>query len=516
MVDRELPAGADIVIVGGGTAGAALAGILARDTQAQIVLLEAGPDYGCLADGGWPADLLDARNLPASHGWNYAGLAHPTQTSPTAYDRARVLGGCSSHNGCVELAGHRRDYDTWAELGNPGWDWTSLAPAFERVRTALHVRHVDPSEVTPFHGAFVEAGIAAGLPRVDNLDNPDGVSEVGLSPVNIRDGIRWNTALAYLDPVRNERPNLRIIGNALVDRVEITGGRAVAVQFAGDAGSHRIQAERIVVSAGAYNSPAVLLRSGIGPVDELHALGIEAVHPLEGVGRSLQDHSAFTMVFRGSPALLGQMRDYAQHGWLPDEQALGKARSRDCREAFDLHVISYNPTLRDDTGWSFQMQAICVDVRSVGSVTLASPDPAVAPRIDHGYLSDPEGHDVAVLQDGVELLRRIASSGPLAELITLDDPELQALPPGSDLRPLLGRRVGIYYHPACSCRMGPSSDPLAVVDATGRVHGLDNLYVCDASIYPRLMRANTNLPSAMLAEHLAPAIADRPALLQQQ
>jgi choline dehydrogenase len=396
--------------------------------------------------------------------------------------------------------------DTWAELGNPGWDWTSLAAAFERVRTALHVRQVEASEVTPFHGAFVEAGVAAGLSRVDNLDNPDGVSEVGFSPVNIRDGVRWNTALAYLDPVR-ERPNLRIVGNALVDRVEIAGGRAVAVHLAGDAGSHRIAAQRVVIAAGAYNSPAVLLRSGIGPVDEIKALGIEPLHPLEGVGHTLQDHSAFTMVFRGSPALVSQMHEWNQRAWLPDEQALGKARSRDCHDAFDLHVISYNPTLRDATGWNFQMQAICVDVRSVGSVTLVSPDPAVAPRIDHGYLSDPEGHYVAVLQDGVELLRRIASSGPLAELITLDDAELQALPPGTDLRPLLGRRVGIYYHPACSCRMGPASDPLAVVDACGRLHGLDNLYVCDASIYPRLMRANTNLPSAMLAEHLAPVIA---------
>jgi choline dehydrogenase len=504
MATQETPAGADIVIVGGGTAGAALAGILARDTRASILLLEAGPDYGRFADGGWPADLLDAQRLPETHGWNYAGLAHPTQLKPTSYDRARVLGGCSSHNGCVALAGHRRDYDTWAELGNPGWDWASLTPAFARARTTLQVRQVEADEVTPFHGAFVEASIAAGLAQVDNLDNPDGVSEVGFSPVNIRDGVRWNTALAYLDPVR-DRPNLRIEGNVEVDRIEIRGGRAVAVHVGGPAGSQRIAAQRIVVSAGAYNSPAVLLRSGIGPAEELRALGIEPVHALDGVGRALQDHSAFTMAFRGSPALISQM--HAWKGWLPDEQALAKARSRDCREAFDLHLISYTPALRDGIGRNFQMQAICVDAHSVGSVTLASADPSVAPRIDHGYLSDPEGHDVAVLQDGVELLRRIASSGPLADLLTLDDAELQALPPGSDLRPLLGRRVGIYYHPACSCRMGPASDPLAVVDARGRVHGLDSLYVCDASIYPRLMRANTNLPSAMLAEHLAPAIA---------
>jgi choline dehydrogenase len=470
------------------------------------VLLEAGPDYGSFAGGGWPADLLDARHLPASHGWNYSGLAHPTQTVPTAYDRAQVLGGCSSHNGCVELAGHRLDYDTWAELGNPGWDWTSVAPDFERVRTALRVRQVQPAEVTPFHGAFLQASVAAGLPHVDDLDNPDGVSEVGFSPVNIRDGVRWNAALAYLDPVR-QRPNLKIIGNALVDRIELAGGRAVAAHVASDSSSHRIQAQRIVVSAGAYNSPAVLLRSGIGAPDELRALGIQAVHPLPGVGQSLQDHPAVSLLLRGTEALVDQMRDWRSNRWLPDEQALAKARSRDCREAFDLHVISYNPPLVDATGWNFQLLAICVAPRSLGSVALASADPSVAPQIDHGFLSDPDGHDVAVLQDGVELARRIASSRPLADLVKLDEPELEALPPGSDLSTLLAQRVGIYFHPSCSCRMGPASDPLAVVDASGRVHGLDNLYICDASIYPRLMRANTNLPSAMLAEHLAPAIA---------
>jgi choline dehydrogenase len=231
------------------------------------------------------------------------------------------------------------------------------------------------------------------------------------------------------------------------------------------------------------------------------------LHPLPGVGQSLQDHPAISLVVRGNSALVDQMREWSSNQWLPDEQALAKARSRDCREAFDLHVISYNPPLVDAPGWNFQLLAICVAPRSLGSVALASSDPSVAPQIDHGFLSDPDGCDVAVLQDGVELAQRIASSRPLADLVKLDEPELEALPPGNDPRPLLARRVGIYFHPSCSCRMGPASDPLAVVDARGRVHGLDNLSICDASIYPRLMRANTNLPSAMLAEHLAPVIA---------
>jgi choline dehydrogenase-like flavoprotein len=495
MVDPYAPAGADIVIIGGGTSGAALAGLLARDSQASVVLLEAGPDYGAFAEGGWPPELLDARRLPASHGWNYAGLAHASQPSPISFDRARVIGGCSSHNGCVALAGHRRDYDAWAELGNPGWDWASVAPSFERARTALRVRHIQPDEVSPFHGAFVEASVAAGLACVDDLDNPDGISEVGFSPVNIGDGVRWNTALAYLDGVR-ERHNLRIVGDALVERVEVVGGRAVAVLLAGATGPSRIQAQRIVLSAGAYGSPAVLLRSGIGAPDGLRSVGIQPVHVLPGVGRSLQDHPAVSMTFRGSSELVDRMHQWSEERWLPDEQALAKGRSRNCHEAFDIHLFSYAPALADGSGWSFRVVAACVAPRSVGSVSLASADPSVPPSIDHGFLTDPDGHDLAVLHDALELAQTVTANEPLSAHLVAD--ELQPM--------ALAGRVGIYFHPSCSCRMGPVSDPLAVVDAHARVHGLQNLYVCDASIFPRLMRANTNLPAAMLAERLAPVM----------
>jgi choline dehydrogenase len=164
-----------------------------------------------------------------------------------------------------------------------------------------------------------------------------------------------------------------------------------------------------------------------------------------------------------------------------------------CREAFDLHLFSYSPLAPDGTDWSYQVWVACLDPESFGSVTLASADPQVAPRVDHGFLSDPDGHDLAVLQDGLELARDITSRGALGQTIRFDDDDIR-------------RQVGIYFHPACSCRMGPARDPLAVVDTTGAVHGLDGLNVCDASIFPRLMRANTNLPAAMLAEHLAPKI----------
>src|SRR5947209_8341947 len=179
----------DILIVGGGTAGAALAGIVARDTDRSVVLLEAGPDYGPLAAGRWPAGLLDARQLPGTHDWGYQGIAHPTQETPIPFDRARVIGGCSAHNGCVALLGHRRDYDHWAELGNTGWGWEDVAPSFERAKQGLRVRLVDDAELTPFHRAFRDGTVAAGVPLVRDMNDPDDNAGVAASPVNIADGI---------------------------------------------------------------------------------------------------------------------------------------------------------------------------------------------------------------------------------------------------------------------------------------------------------------------------------------
>lgn len=492
----------DILIVGGGTSGAALAGIIARDTDLSVVLLEAGPDYGPLAAGHWPAELLDARQLPGTHDWGYSGIAHAMQEKPIPFDRARVIGGCSAHNGCVALLGHRRDYDAWAEMGNTGWGWEDVAPAFERAKKGLRVRFVEDREVVPFQRAFIEGAMAAGIPRVHDTNDPDDNAGVAASPVNIYDGMRWNTALGYLDPVR-DRPNLRIIGGALVDRVEIAGGRAVAVQAV--IGGERVQipAARIVLSAGAYGSPAILMRSGIGPADDLHALGIAPVHPLPGVGQHLMDHPTVKVYFAGTDRLHAAMDEFAAHHWRPDEQALAKARSSVCKEAFDLHLYSVATRPPGENRWVYRVYVSSVFPRSVGSVTLTSADPDAAPMIDHGYLTDPDREDLTVLADGVALARQLGAAAGVASLFGDEtDPG-----PGHETREALEqwikRTVDIYYHPTSTCKMGPVSDPLAVVDPTGKIHGLDALYLCDASIFPTIMRANTNLPAAMLPEHMA-------------
>jgi choline dehydrogenase len=495
----------DILIVGGGTSGAALAGIIARDTDRSVVLLEAGPDYGPLAAGRWPAGLLDARHLPKMHDWGYHGLAHPTHTNVTAFDRARVIGGCSAHNGCVALLGHRRDYDRWAELGNTGWGWTDVAPSFERAKRGLRVRLVDDRELTPFHAAFIDGAVAAGIPHVHDMNDPDDDQGVAASPVNIYDGIRWNSALGYLDPVR-DRPNLRIIGNVLVDRVEIAHGRAVAVHAVIGGQPVRFAAARIVLAAGAYGSPAILLRSGIGPADDLLPLGIVPVHPLPGVGNGLLDHPTVKVHFAGTERLHRMMDDCEARQWRPDEQSLAKARSRRCTEAFDLHLYAVASHPRGSEGWVYQVYVSSVLPRSAGSVKLASMDPETPPVIDHGYLSDVGGEDRAVLADGVELARAIGAAAGVAPLYGAETQPGPGYTSRASLARFIEQKVDIYYHPTSTSKMGPTSDPLAVVDATGKVHGLDGLYVCDASIFPTLMRANTNLPAAMIAEHMAAGI----------
>lgn len=497
-----LPDTIDILICGGGTAGAALAGIIARDTDLEVVLLEAGPDYGPLAAGRWPADVLNAGEICRSHQWGYYGAAHATHTEPTGYDRAKVIGGCSAHNGCVALSGHRADYDAWPALGAPGWDWESVAPAFERAKRQLRVRHVEDDEITPWQRIFVDACVAHGIPWTDDLDDPDEPVGVGASPVNIVEGMRWNTALAYLDPVR-DRPNLHIVDDCLVDRVVIQDGRAVAVEALIDDEPVQLSAGRIVLAAGAYGSPAILLRSGIGPAAEIERHGISVTHPLEGVGKALVDHPAVNLRLDPSDPLQVKMADARSRGWLPDEQTLVKARSGRCTEAFDLHLYAVSSRSLSTGIWGYMICVACVEPWSQGTVTLASANPKAPPVIDHGFLIDPDGHDLDVLADGVDLAAALLATTPFTEAF---GPALESLS-REDVAAFVRGSVGIYYHPAGSCRMGSADDPATVVGTDGRVHGLDGLFVCDASIFPRIMRANTNLPAAMLAEHLAATIA---------
>ncbi|MGH9173744.1 MAG: GMC family oxidoreductase, partial [Vicinamibacterales bacterium] len=437
----------------------------------------------------------------------YDGINHAAQPERCAFPRARVIGGCGAHNGCVAVAGHHFDYDGWAARGNAGWGWDAVAPAFARAREALRVRVPDEDELNPFQRSFLEATVASGFPRVENLDVPDLVNGVAPAPFNIHDGTRWSSALGYLDPAR-DNANLTVIGNALVDRVILDGGRAVAVEALIDGERRRIEAGKIVLSGGAYGSPAILLRSGIGDPAQLRDLGGVVTHELPAVGRMLTDHPISSVIIQPSDRLVREMEDFQQDHWLPDEQVVLLAQSRAARQnAFDLHFPAYSSQDPATGEWRFQISVGQFDTASyTGSLTLATLDPAAPPVIDHGYLTDPVGRDRDTLVHGVEIaleiVGRMADAGMVAAILAPDPTRTTR----DDLIRHLETSVRTCYHPGCSCRMGPAADGTAVVDPRGVVHGLDGLHVCDASIFPVLPRANNNLPAAMLAEMLAPVI----------
>ena len=300
-ITARFPAAVDTIVAGGGTAGAAVADRLAEGSAERTLLLEAGPDYGPASSGRWPRDLLDATCVASSHDWGYTG---EFAGQVIRFGRARVIGGCSSHNAGAVVFGSRLDYDGWAGAGNAGWSARDLQPLFAAAWTTLRVRHVSPGELTPFQRACMDAIAASGIPAVQDLNDLDENVGVAPFPVNIDRTVRVNSAFAYLDPVRDR---LLVAGDAPVERVLVRDGRAVGVAVRDGERLTEIGASRVVLSAGTYGSPAILLRSGIGPAGELAALGVKPVLDLPGVGRNLHDQPCVELRYEGSSELTGQM-----------------------------------------------------------------------------------------------------------------------------------------------------------------------------------------------------------------
>lgn len=492
---------ADTIVIGGGTAGAAMAGLLAEKLERSVILLEAGPDYGALAAGGWAKELLDARSLPPSHDWGYTSAAQNGVVSHPL-ERARVIGGCSSHNGCAAIWGSRADYDAWAAEGNAGWSTNELLPFFEKANERLQVKVIPQNEITPWFDACLQAAQGAGIPNTENLNDLDENVAMGRSPVNIFNNIRWNTAFAYLDPVRARR-NLTILGNALVNRVRIERGRATGVEIITAGGMSELSAGQVIVCAGAYESPCILMRSGIGAEEELNALGIPTVVNLRGVGKNLHDHPTLYLKYSGTPELIRAMLDFeTRGGMIYSEQSIAKLRSAYCEQAFDLHLFPIGGPFPGagggDAEWQFVLPIANMTPRSRGAVRVTSAEVNVLPQIDVGYLTDAEGRDVKVLESGLEIAREFAAQAPLRDWIGEELSETRAIRDESSIR----RNVMHYYHPVGTCKMGGASDADAVVDARGRVHGVENLFVADASIMPIIPRANTNIPALVVAERI--------------
>lgn len=482
-----------------------------------MCLVEAGPDYGPHSAGRWPTDLLSPRRRPISHDWGYAGVRPDGRTDSEPL--AKVLGGCSVHNQCAAIWGPPEDYDAWAASGNPGWTHRELAPFVDQVERAipatdapfrgshgiLPTRPYADSELSAWQGLFLRAAISSGYPRLDDLSQPMPAEGVAPFHANVATGMRWNSAFAFLDPVRDS-PGLTVRPETLADSFEVRQGRVLTIMGEARTGPIGLSGKIFVLCSGVYGSPAILLRSGIGPADHLEALGIPLAVSLPGVGNNLQDHPGIGLSFRAAPSTREALAEDVARNRLYQSQVILRARTRFAEDRFDLHVVPYQKEA--ETGdWSFDILAFNLSPRSRGRVRLAGVDPRLSPKIEFGYLTDPDGRDAAVLFDGVSLVRRIVRSEPLASAVTAETEPGPSMRDDRELRAYVEANVSGYAHPVGTCKMGPAADRTAVVEATGHVHRIENLFVADASIMPRIPRANTNLTCLLIGMRVAWVVA---------
>ena len=481
---------ADVVVLGAGSAGAVVASRLAA-AGTNVILVEAGPDYGPLDSGRWPSEILDATALATTHDWGYTSGPVPGR-EPWIWERARIMGGCSSHNGAIAAVGHSSDYDDW---GLPGWTADELRPLFASALEAMRVRAYLDDEAGPFHARCLDAARSAGWPIASDLCDLDAGVAFGLETVNVVDGIRWNSAFAYLDAVR-DRSNLRIVDRCLVDRIAPTRG-GVVVHVIVDGAPSTIGADTVVVASGVYGTPAILQRSGIGDPDRLRALGIDVVVDSPLVGTNLHDHPMINAGRELAPELRNAITEAAARGFVPEEQTLGKACSSLAVDGvYDLHLFPVCASTQTSlTGGRALVEVACMTPRSRGEVHITSVDPEAHPHIDHRYLTDPDDHDLTVLRDGLVMAEDLLAQPALADVLL----------PGErrDLSDESIRRdVMHYYHPVGTTPMG--IDPAtSVCDPTGRVHGIDHVVVADVSLMPQIPRANTNIPAVVIGERIA-------------
>ena len=522
----------DYVIVGGGSAGCVLASRLSEDPKVSVCLLEVGgPDKSLLIH--MPAGVV-AMVPTKINNWAFETVPQAGLNGRRGYQpRGKTLGGSSSINAMLYVRGHRRDYDHWARLGNPGWSYDEVLPYFRKAehnetwRNEFHGQG-GPLNVTELRSPsslnqrFLQAAQNQGLPL--NADY-NGAEQFGafMYQVTHKNGERCSAAKGYLTP-HLSRPNLKVMTQVLTEKVLLEQGRAIGVKARVDGTVQEIRARReVILSAGAFGSPQLLQLSGIGPGAWLQQHGIATQVDLPGVGENLQDHIDYVFTYRTRSdtdtlgvSLSGGLRVVrGVSQWKRERQGLmttsvaesgAFVRSRPDVEVPDLQLVFVQGIVDDHArklhlGHGFSCHVDVLRPRSRGSVRIASPDPAAAPLIDPAFLADEE--DLELLMIGADLQRRILDDPAFDDvrgqpLYALDQNDRDALE--QDIR----NRADTQYHPVGSCRMGP--DPMAVVDAQLRVHGVQGLRVVDASIMPTLIGGNTNAPTIMIAEKAADLI----------
>ena len=508
-------AGYDYVVVGAGSAGCVLAGRLTEDPDVRVCLIESGP---AVETENIRVPLYGGRLFRTELDWDYDSHPEPACDARRIYlPRGRVLGGTSAMNGMVYIRGSRADYDGWRQ---PGWSFAELLPYFKRSED-------NQRGAGPYHGvggplavsdgryrspgaeAFVAAAVAAGYPANPDFNGPcpEGF---GAYQVNQRDGERCSAARAFLQPALG-RPNLTVQTGLTVHRICLRGGRATGVAGRRLDQEVEIRADReVILAAGAYNSPQLLLLSGIGPADQLRGLGIEVMLDQPLAGQNLQDHPQVWLVFgHSAPVSLllagepEQQRRYAEQRRGPLASngpetggfvTTGAAAAGPDLQFTCLPSMFVDCGLTPPTGHGISYGGCVLSPAGRGSVTLASADPTAKPRIAHRYYTEPADLATAVagLRIGLELARQPALQPYLEHPVSVPESGADA-----DLRAFARRHTATLFHPAGTCAIG------TVVDAELRVRGVAGLRVADASVMPTVPRGNTNAPVIAIAEKAA-------------